>query len=53
MVWSRDFPVMLLRDDYESLLKTAGYRDVEFYGDYGFEAYDRTRSDMLIAVAKR
>jgi ubiquinone/menaquinone biosynthesis C-methylase UbiE len=51
-VWGREYPVMLLRDDYEALLKRAGFREVRFYGGYAFEAYDKTDSDILLAVAK-
>jgi SAM-dependent methyltransferase len=50
-VWSVDYPQMLLRDDYERLLAGAGFRPVEFYGNYRFEPYDRGLSDLLIVVA--
>ena len=42
---------MLLRDDLERLLKDAGFGSVDFYGSYSFEAYDKTSSNILIAVA--
>ncbi len=53
VVWSREYPVMLLRDDYESLLKTAGFGETDFYGGYAFEPYDKAVSDMLLVVARR
>ena len=53
MVWSRDYPLMLLRDDYERLLGTAGFGEVEFYGNYKREPYNKAESDLLILVAKR
>jgi glycine/sarcosine N-methyltransferase len=53
VVWSREYPVMLLRDDYEVLLKTADFGDIRFFGSYGFEAYDKARSDMLLVVARK
>ena len=53
VVWSREYPLMLLRDDYQALLETAGFGEIHFYGSYVFEAYDKTRSDILLAVAKK
>jgi hypothetical protein len=52
-VWSREYPVMLLKDDYEVLLRGAGFNDLWFYGDYTFSVYDKTRSDMLLVVARK
>jgi hypothetical protein len=52
VVWSKEYPVVLLRDDYEALLREAGFGEIRFYGGYGFEAYDKTKSDVLIVVAK-
>jgi glycine/sarcosine N-methyltransferase len=53
VVWSREYHVMLLRDDYQALLKTAGFGEIHFYGSYAFEAYDKTGSDILLVVAKK
>jgi hypothetical protein len=44
---------MLLQDDYATLLKTAGFGEVVFYGNYNFELYDKAESNMLLTVAKR
>jgi glycine/sarcosine N-methyltransferase len=52
-VWSREYPLMLLQDDYATLLKTAGFGEVVFYGNYNFEPYDKAESNMLLTVAKR
>ena len=43
----------LLRDDYERLLREAGFRDISFYGGFGFELYSKTGSRRLIIVAER
>jgi glycine/sarcosine N-methyltransferase len=53
VVWTKEYPVMLLRDDYEALLKTAGFADIRFYGGCAFEVYDKTKSDILLIVAKK
>jgi ubiquinone/menaquinone biosynthesis C-methylase UbiE len=53
VVWSREYPIMLLKDDYEALLRAAGFHDLRFYGDYAFSVYDKTRSDMLLVVARK
>jgi SAM-dependent methyltransferase len=53
VVWSREYPVMLLRDDYQTLLGEAGFGEISFYGSYTFEAYDKTRSGLLLAVARK
>ena len=53
LVWSREYPVMLLKDEYLSLLETAGFGEIHFYGSYAFEVYDKTESDILLAVAKK
>jgi SAM-dependent methyltransferase len=52
-VWSVDYPQILLRDDQERLLRKSGFREVVFYGGYGFEPYDRATSQRLIAVARK
>lgn len=53
IVWSKEYPVILLRDDYESLLETAGFSTADFYGGYAFEPYDKAGSDILLAVARK
>ena len=50
--WSAVLHV-LLRDDQERLLRAAGFREVTFYGGYGFEPYDRRASERLITVARK
>jgi len=50
-VWSIDYPRIFLKDDYERLLKTAGFRTSYFYGSYDFSPYKKEESDLLIAVA--
>jgi glycine/sarcosine N-methyltransferase len=52
-VWSVDYPLMLLKDDQERLLKAAGFGAVDFYGSYHFDPYDKETSERLIAVARR
>jgi SAM-dependent methyltransferase len=52
-VWSVEYPRVYLRDDQERLLREAGFKSVEFYGSYRFEAYDKGMSRRLIAVAIR
>ena len=49
--WGIDYPHMLFRDGQENLLKSAGFRSVEFYGSYALEPYSRETSDHLITVA--
>jgi SAM-dependent methyltransferase len=49
--WGIDYPHMLFRDGQENLLKSAGFRAVEFYGSYAFEPYSRETSSHLITVA--
>jgi SAM-dependent methyltransferase len=53
VVWSREYPVMLLIDDYEALLGETGFGETRFYGSYTFEAYDKARSGLLLAVARK
>jgi glycine/sarcosine N-methyltransferase len=52
-VWSTDYPLILLKDDQERLLKASGFGEVDFYGTYRFGPYDRETSDLLIAVAHK
>jgi glycine/sarcosine N-methyltransferase len=49
--WGIDYPHLLFRDGQESLLKSAGFRGVEFYGSYAFEPYSKQTSNHLITVA--
>ena len=42
---------ILLQDDYERLLRAAGYGKIEFYGDWNFKFYDKEESELLIVVA--
>lgn len=44
---------ILLRDDYERLLRKTGYSRIEFYGDWNFKRYDKEESELLIVVAHR
>lgn len=50
--WGIDYPQMVFRDGQESLLKSAGFRGVEFYGSYSFEHYSKETSNHLITVAR-
>jgi ubiquinone/menaquinone biosynthesis C-methylase UbiE len=52
-VWSIDYANILLRDDQERLLTAAGFKDVDFYGSFHFEPYDKETSNHLIAVAHK
>ena len=51
-VWNAELTV-LLRDDQERLLKAAGFQNVEFYGSFGLDPYDKQTSDKLITVAQK
>jgi SAM-dependent methyltransferase len=42
---------LLLKDDYEKLLKRAGFKKIDFYGSYKFEPYNKDESESLIVVA--
>ena len=52
-VWSTDYTHILLRDDYERLLTVSGFSDIDFYGTYRFDPYDKGTSDLLIAIANK
>ncbi|MBN1991557.1 MAG: class I SAM-dependent methyltransferase [Anaerolineae bacterium] len=52
-VWSVEYPRMYLKNDQERLLKTAGFKVVDAYGSYDFEAYDSETSRRLILVARK
>jgi len=51
-VWSAELGVFL-RDDQERLLQAAGLQNVEFYGSFGLDPYDKQTSDRLITVAHK
>jgi ubiquinone/menaquinone biosynthesis C-methylase UbiE len=50
-VWSIDYLQILLRDDFDKLLREAGFKVVEFYGTYDFDRYEIESSSRLIVVA--
>lgn len=50
-VWKVDYPQILLKDDYQKLLRLAGFRKVDFYGSYRFESYNKKSSNRLIVTA--
>jgi len=49
-VWSAELTV-LLRNAQEMLLKTAGFQQVSFFGDFNFDPYDDSHSTHLITAA--
>ena len=51
--WSTLYPRMLLSEDYDKLLREAGFGAVELYGSFAFNSYDAETSDRLIVVARR
>jgi glycine/sarcosine N-methyltransferase len=51
--WSITYDRVFLRDDVEAALQSVGFRTYSFYGNYEFEPYDKERSGMLIAVARK
>jgi glycine/sarcosine N-methyltransferase len=52
-VWSIDFKHVLLRDDLDRLLKASGFSQIDFFGTYQFEPYNKAESDQLITVATK
>ncbi|MFC1954632.1 class I SAM-dependent methyltransferase [Chloroflexota bacterium] len=52
-VWSIDYLHILLRDDFDRLLKSAGFKEINFYGNYYFDPYDKDTSNNLVVVAKK
>jgi SAM-dependent methyltransferase len=42
-----------LHDDWQRLLREAGFRQVDFYGDWDMRPYDKRRAKRLIAVARK
>ncbi len=51
-VTSFRYPI-LLKDDYNRLLQEAGFSEVEFYGSFGCEIYDKKESDQLVMIAHK
>ncbi len=49
--WSVEYPRIYLRDDLDKLLTASAFEEVNFYGGYGREPYDKGASPRLIAVA--
>lgn len=45
--------LLLLKDDYERVLKAAGFGTVEFFGSLALTPYDKQTSDHMIVVAHR
>jgi SAM-dependent methyltransferase len=52
-VWSIEYERVYLRDDIETVLKSAGFSTCSFYGSYEFQPYDKETSGMLIVVAQK
>jgi glycine/sarcosine N-methyltransferase len=52
-VWSISYAHVVLRDEFERLLKSAGFASVDFYGDFDFTPYSKETSDRLIVVANK
>jgi len=53
IVWTKEYPLILLRDDYELLLEAAGFSTTDFYGSYTFEPYEKTASNILLGTAHK
>ncbi len=45
--------VLLLKDDYERLVKEAGFDSVAFYGDLQLAPYDKLVSNQFVMVAQK
>lgn len=52
-VWSMEQPNILFGDDYNRLLREADFREVDLFGSYHFEPYDKKSSDRLIVAARK
>jgi glycine/sarcosine N-methyltransferase len=52
-VWSREFAQFLLKDDLARLLKSAGFRALEFLGSYKMDEYLKESSYRLIVIAHK
>ena len=44
---------ILLQDDYERLLREAGFHKIKYYGDWNFKPYDKEESELLIVIGYR
>jgi glycine/sarcosine N-methyltransferase len=51
--WSIDYKQILLRDDFERLLKKSGFKTIDLYGDFSFGPYSKESSSKLIVVARK
>ena len=49
--WSVHYPRILLADDQQRLLRSAGFAEVDLYGSFQFEPYDKEASQRLITIA--
>ena len=49
--WSITYKKVFLQDDHKNLLGASGFKDIRFYGDYDFSAYDKQTSNRLISTA--
>jgi glycine/sarcosine N-methyltransferase len=52
-IWSIDYKQILLKDDFDKLLKTTGFKKIDFYADFNLEPYDKKSSNRLITIAKK
>ncbi len=50
-VWTKEYRRVILKRDYERLLKEAGYKRADFYGAYNLSPYDEGSSEILLCVA--
>lgn len=44
---------ILLQNDYERLLREAGFSKIEYYGDWNFSPYSKEDSELLIVIGTR
>ncbi len=42
-----------LKDDWDRILDEAGFRKVDYFGDWEFSPYDKQSSKRLLAVAQK
>lgn len=49
--WTMHFNQILLHDDMEKLLLTAGFNQNRFFGDYSFSPYRKESGNRLIVIA--
>jgi glycine/sarcosine N-methyltransferase len=52
-VWNITYDRIYLRDDIEAAFRAVGFHTYSFYGNYEFQPYDKERSPMMIAVARK